>query len=191
MGGCQLETQSVRAFFGLPLPAAQRSVLSPFIAQSVAIAPEFRWVPVENLHITLRFVGSVGRSLIESVADHVEANVPAGFDIGLAELGTFKRGRLARVVWCGLQEGIEACSALAIRVDSECKAAGLAGEERAFKPHLTLARARNRDGSVLPRLPALPMIDSWHADELVLYESRLGRRGAVYEPLRRIGLKSA
>jgi RNA 2',3'-cyclic 3'-phosphodiesterase len=191
MGGCQLETESVRAFFGLPLPAAQRSVLASFIAQCGVMAPQFRWVPVENLHLTLRFVGNVEKRLIESVADRLGAEAHAGFDISLGVLGTFKRGRLTRVVWLGVDEGSEPCEGLAARIDSACRAAGLAGDERPFRPHLTLARARSRDGTEAPQLPALPRIEGWPACEYVLYRSHLGRQGALYESLRTIALKSA
>jgi 2'-5' RNA ligase len=61
-------------------------------------------------------------------------------------------------------------------------------ELRAFQPHLTLARARSRDGADLPPLPTPPDPPAWRAEELVLYSSHLRRAGAVYEPLHRIRL---
>ncbi len=98
------------------------------------------------------------------------------------------RGRLVRVVWQGLSLGAEALTALAARVDAECDAAGLAGEKRAFQAHLTLARARARDGAELPSLPSPPRLMRWRTTELVLYASRLRKTGAVYEALRAVKL---
>jgi len=66
--------------------------------------------------------------------------------------------------------------------------AGLEAEGRRYHAHLTLARARAREGASLPPLPEPPALDSWTATELVLYRSRLGRAGSVYEELRRIRL---
>ena len=174
----------VRAFFGLPLPEAQRASLAGFIATCAEAAPRFRWTPADNMHLTLRFIGSVERVVVDGIADRLAAGALPGFDVELGELGTFKRGRLVRVVWQGLRSGAEAATRLAGQVDAECRAAGLEGEKRAFQAHLTLARARARDGAELPSLPPPPRFVPWRATELVLYSSHLGRAGAVYEPLR-------
>jgi 2'-5' RNA ligase len=178
----------VRAFFGLPVPDPQREELAPFIARCAQLAPDFKWTPTENLHLTIRFVGSADRNVVEAVAGGLEGTC-AGFEIGLGETGTFGRGRTARVVWLGLRTGAEEAVALAATVDAACRQAGLAGEDRPFRAHLTLARARSRDGSKLPDLPAAPDVSPWRAGELVLYSSRLTRSGAIYEPLRIVPLK--
>jgi 2'-5' RNA ligase len=193
LGAGQLEeapgSLKVRAFFGLPVPEPQRQELARFIARCAGIAPDFRWTPAENLHLTVRFVGTVDRPIVEGVADRLSGSLPAGFELRLGGIGTFGRGRAARVVWLGLSAGAEAGAALAATVDGECRRAGLPGEDRPFRAHLTLARARARDGSRLPDLPAAPELSSWHAGELVLYSSRLMRSGAIYEPLRTLVLK--
>ena len=98
-------------------------------------------------------------------------------------------GRLVRVVWIGLRAGADAARLLSAAVETECIRAGLVPEARPLQPHLTLARARHRDGSALPALPDPPQLEAWLADELVLYSSHLGRSGAVYEPLRRLRLR--
>ena len=179
---------SVRAFFGLPLPDAQRAALAAFVAACAEAAPQFRWTPAANLHLTVRFIGTVDRTLVEGIADRVAVRAPSGFDLELGDLGTFKRGRMVRVVWLGLRSGLEPLARLAAEVEEECVNAGLTAEKRAFRAHLTLARARARDGAILPALPAAPKLEPWRADELVLYSSHLGRAGAVYEPLRLVKL---
>ena len=178
----------VRAFFGLPVPEAQRLALGAFLEASAQAAPRFRWTPAANLHLTVRFIGNADRGLVEGIADRLVDLGLAAFDVDLGDLGTFKRGRLVRVVWQGLRSGAEELTALAGQVDAECEAAGLAGDKRAFQAHLTLARARARDGAELPQLPAPPMLMPWLASELVLYASRLSKTGAVYEPLRAVQL---
>jgi RNA 2',3'-cyclic 3'-phosphodiesterase len=125
----------------------------------------------------------------EGIADRLAAQDMPGFELRLGELGAFKRGRAARVVWLGVQSGREEIEALAAQVEAECVRAGLEAEGRRFHAHLTLARARPRDGAPLPELPGPPDLDPWRADELLLYRSRLGRGGSVYEPLRRIRLR--
>jgi len=92
------------------------------------------------------------------------------------------------VVWIGLSAGAEQVAGLAQVVEAESVRAGLEAENRRFNAHLTLARARPRDGAPLPELGAPPTLDPWRADELILYRSILGRGGSVYEPLQRISL---
>ena len=193
MGPGELEEEDarslkVRAFFGLPLPEPQREELARFIAACVQVAPDFRWTPKENLHLTIRFVGNVERALVESVADVLAQGPLVAFDMELGDVGAFGRGRAARVVWLGLRGGTKAAAALAANVDEECVRAGLPVESRPYQAHLTLARARSRGGARLPELPAVPHMKPWRATQLVLYSSRPARTGAVYEALRTLEL---
>jgi RNA 2',3'-cyclic 3'-phosphodiesterase len=178
----------VRAFFGLPVPEAQRAAMAVSLTAYAAAAPQFRWTPATNLHMTVRFIGNVDRALVEAIADRLGARPLMAFDLELGALGTFGRGRHVRVVWQGLRAGAEEVTALAAQVDAECAAAGLVGEKRPFQAHLTLARARARDGAELPTPPDPPQMSPWRATELVLFASRLSRAGAVYEPLRALKL---
>jgi len=183
--------QSIRAFFALPVPEAHRGGLGGHLALCAVRAPAFRWVAQENLHLTLRFLGRVDRELALGIARGLAARRLAAARLELGELGTFGRGRLVRVVWAGLRTGAEAAHHLAAAAEAECESAGLAPEARAFAAHLTLARAKARSGAPLPELPPLPSLDPWLADEMVLFESRLGPKGASYEPLWRIPLTAS
>jgi 2'-5' RNA ligase len=171
------------------VPEPQREQLGLFIAECQGIAPGFRWATTENLHLTMRFVGGVDRPVVEGVAGAIGSLPLASFDLALGGIGTFGRGRAVRVVWLGLRAGADAAVALAAQVEAECVRAGLPPEERAFQPHLTLARARGREGANLPDLPAAPDLEPWRAAELVLYASRLSRSGAVYEVMRSLLLR--
>jgi len=179
---------TVRAFFGLPLPERHREALGRYLAECQRVGPDFRWTPAENLHLTIRFLGHVEPSLAEGIADRIVAAKPLRFDVQLGETGAFKRGKMARVVWLGLRTGAPEISALAATVEAECARAGLEAENRRFHAHLTLARARPREGAASPSLPEPPELEPWGADELILYRSRLGRAGSVYEPMRRLNL---
>jgi 2'-5' RNA ligase len=178
----------IRAFFGLRVPEAQRQELDPYLVACAAIAHDFRWTPASNLHLTVRFIGSIESSVAEGIADRLAERQLAGFELELGDVGTFKRGRLVRVVWLQVRAGADAARELAAQAEAECLRAGLAPEARPFQPHLTLARSRPRDGAVLPPLPNPPELQPWRAGELILYRSQLGRAGSVYEPLRMLRL---
>src|SRR5207245_2586422 len=84
----------VRAFFGLPLPEAQRNLLDRYLSGCAALAPEFRWTPATNLHLTVRFLGHVEGSLAEGIAGRLADARLQAFDLKLGQVGPFTRGRL-------------------------------------------------------------------------------------------------
>lgn len=170
----------------MPLPERQREELNRYLERCATVAPEFRWAAAGNLHLTVRFIGSAEQDVVEAVADRLEGSAGTVFELALGGVGTFKRGRLARVVYLDVSAGADPVRALAERVEAECVGAGLEPETRAFKPHLTLARARARDGALLPELPEAPDLEGWRAEELILYSSHLQKSGAVHEPIRAV-----
>src|SRR4051812_24927088 len=100
MGTAQLGQESetgplrVRAFFGLPVPDPRRHALGSYLEDCATAAPQFRWTPAANLHLTVRFLGQVESGVAQGIADRLsEAQLPS-FDLKLGELGMFKRGRL-------------------------------------------------------------------------------------------------
>jgi RNA 2',3'-cyclic 3'-phosphodiesterase len=170
------------------VPEAHREALATYLKTCTAAAPDFRWTATVNLHLTIRFIGRVDRPVVDSIADRLEALRPRGFELGLGEVGTFKRGPLVRVVWLQVRGDPVAPRTLAGQVEAECVRAGLDPEARPLQPHLTLARARSRAGSILPSLPTPPELPAWRAEDLILYSSILGRGGSVYEAVRSIKL---
>jgi RNA 2',3'-cyclic 3'-phosphodiesterase len=186
--GDQGRSLKVRAFFGLPLPEEHRAAYASALLGAPALAPRWRWTRVENLHLTVRFLGHVELATADRIAGRVEASAPRAFALQLGGLDAFKRGRLASVLWVGLQLGVEEVTALATVVEAECAREGLEAERRPYRPHMTLARAREREGAPVPHLK-VPELPPWRAGELVLFRSQLGRSGPVYEPLRSISLR--
>jgi 2'-5' RNA ligase len=146
-----------------------------------------RWVPRENWHVTLKFLGRTWprlRPVVERVCRDV-AGGTAPFGVGVAGLGIFPGPGRARVLWAGLGDPDGRLTELASRLDANL-AQEFPPEKRAFTPHLTVARFN----------PPIPMrehaeelsatvIDApeFVVDRLVLYRSHLSPRGARYEPL--------
>jgi len=172
-----------RAFVALAPPAAQGAALAGYIERCRALAPGFRWVAPEGVHLTLRFLGRVADPILEDIRARLRGVRHPAFEVGLDGLGTFG-GRRPSVVWLGMATGLEPAATLARAVEAECVAAGLAPEARPFRAHLTLARARERAGAPLPQLPPPPELTPWTAEEMVLYESRpTGQGPPLYLPI--------
>ena len=147
-----------------------------------------RWQADDQLHLTLRFVGEVERPVAEDLAAALQHIRFDSFPIALEGVGKFERHRNG-VLWAGVHQK-EQLKALNAKVERACQSAGLAPEQRAFHPHITLARWKGR----APRLDAYLerygglSSDSWEAAEFILYESHLGREGAHYEAIERFQL---
>ena len=189
MGGSE-RGDRVRAFLALPLPDEQRRLLAGHVEECARRAPGYRWVPADNLHLTLRFLGSVETSRLEELRRGLEGVRAPAFELGLDGRGTFGPRAAPRVVWLSVGRGREDCAKLAEEIEGACRAVGMESEARPFRAHVTLARARPAP-SRLPELPAPPDLEPWTVGQFVLYESRLGGPSARYLELARFGLEPA
>jgi 2'-5' RNA ligase len=153
-----------------------------------------RWVPPQNVHLTLKFLGEVGEdSLAElySAVDDASSDV-ASFDMALRGFGAFPSLRRPRVVWAGVEQ--EATLArLQEKVEAALEAVGYERENRRFHPHLTLGRARKgaRAGD-FEGFEDLVNRQSYEGRFRVtavdVMRSRLDPEGAVYSVLHSTGM---
>ena len=176
----------IRTFVALDLPEPHREALARYLADCARLAPGFRWVEPDALHLTLRFLGHVDLLVLDRVRVELASIHVAPFSMALGGRGAFGGRPAPRVVWLSLREGADACAALAERVESACAAVGLEPDPRRFRAHVTLARAGGA-GERLPPLPEPPRLDPWRVEDFVLYESRL-RQQPRYVPLERYPL---
>lgn len=183
-------SDSIRAFFALPLTAPMRGELARLVDQMRREdwAKAVRWVASENLHLTLRFLGDTPRQLLTDLEGCVREAVAelAGFEVRLRGIGLFPSHRRPRVVAAELAD-VDDLGMLARTLESAVVAHGLPAEDRPFRSHITLGRIRGR-------LAARPRLDhrldgpSMWVGEVVLYRSVLRRTGAIYSELARIEL---
>jgi 2'-5' RNA ligase len=173
---------SVRLFVALDLPSAARSALARF--RDAAADPAV-WRPLaeSSFHVTLAFLGHRPEDDVERVAAVLGALDPwEAPGLALAD-GLLLPPRRARVLGVALTDPGGALGDLQAAVSAGLAAAGLyEPEARPFRPHVTVARLRT--GARAPReLDAAPEPLAFTAGAVTLYRSRLGRGGAVYEPL--------
>ena len=197
-----------RLFFAAPLPAELREAIRP-VRDAVQLAvgdgrARIRWVRIESLHLTLRFLGPTHLDRAEAlgrVADRV-AEAAEPFDVLIAGSGAFPAQGRPRTLWLGIARGADGLARLAdglargLAADGVNAGHGPAGEggpgpgpvdDRPFSAHLTLART---DGLRLAPEAARALGEaaagrewSFVADRIVLYRSHLGSGPAWYEPI--------
>jgi len=178
--------EGVRAFVALELPGRVREAIGELQAQLRPRLGSIRLVRPEGAHLTLRFLGEASPQQVEALRAplaRAAARCPS-CEVRVAGLGTFPERGSPRVLWLGLAPP-DTVLALQAACERAAVAAGFAPEERAFRPHLTLGRWRERD-----RHPDLPPADLGPArvDTLVLFRSDLQPGGAAYAALARFPL---
>jgi 2'-5' RNA ligase len=157
-------------------------------------APAAKWVKLDNLHLTLAFLGerspedaaAMGEALVAVAA----ARAP--FDLRFCGAGSFGRPSRPRVLWVGCEGDTSALNALCAEVSAALSPLGYVPESSELNAHLTLARSRDTGGEpALSRcLESLRTEDFGvtRVQEVNLYESRLTAGGPSYEPLARARL---
>jgi len=176
----------VRAFLAVPLPPPLQHSIARLQSELAAAMPGIRWSRPETIHLTLRFFGDTSVDDLEKVrASMLSVTLRAQpFPVDLLGLGAFPDRRRPRVVWLGLTPA-EPLQMLYQACQAELGRVGIAAESRAFTPHLTIGRFRERgpDLTALLAREAQRQVGRLPVTQLVLYESRLQPGGARHIPL--------
>jgi 2'-5' RNA ligase len=177
----------MRLFVAIDIPDATRAAVGNLIAQLAQLCRGAKWVHAEGMHLTLKFIGEQPEEKVAGIASELRAvRSSAPMQLRFAGTGFFPNARSPRVFWAGI-EASPNLAELAAEIERRLETLGIAREQRAFKPHLTLARFNSTSG--LPQLrDALEKLGPLEfgaatAREFHLYHSQLQRAGAVYTKL--------
>jgi 2'-5' RNA ligase len=150
-----------------------------------------KWVPPENFHITLTFLGDTDVESIPKIQEILKKVCTefSTFDLKIEDVGAFSNEHDARVLWLGVQNK-RALNEFKNQLDHELQAQGLfGGEMRDYKPHLTFGRLRNpRSVKAMISPFQRKSFGKIQVNEIVLYESKLEGNFPVYTPILRVPL---
>jgi 2'-5' RNA ligase len=182
------EAKPLRLFVAIEIPGGVKDAVEESFAAWRDAFPKARWVPRENLHVTLKFLGRTWPRLVDWVPERVEeaAADVSRFRARLRGVGSFPSVTRGRALWAGFED-MDPITDLAAEIEGVL-ADEFPTEKRPFHPHLTVARS---DPPLkLPAAYASTELesDTWEVDHLVLFRSHLGRPAPRYEPLARFPL---
>ncbi len=186
LGG--LVSTMLRLFIAIPLGQEAERYLERIIHDLRSHGSGVKWVNPKNIHLTLRFLGDTDERLVPkicSLLDAVVSDIDA-LSSKIDALGAFPNLRRPRVIWAGINGGVEALSKLAHRIESGVRDLGFESEPKRFKAHLTLGRVRdhNKLGALSDDLAAYQMEPKRLLfDRVVLFKSTLTPQGPIYERL--------
>jgi len=148
-----------------------------------------RWQSDDQLHLTLRFIGAVDRHLAGDVHAALGGVHHPPFALALNGLGCFDRRGFPDSVWAGVTPQ-EEVKALHKKVDAALLRVGVVPDERAFLPHITIARMNRKAGPIGNLLEEAGGLSSppFTVDSFALFESNLTHEAAVYSVVERYKL---
>ncbi len=148
---------------------------------------QISWVKPSNIHLTIKFLGDVPLSKIDSVRECVEraAKGLSEFDIEVSTTGCFPSARNPRVLWVGLGNLPDGLKQLHANVESELAREGFPREQKRFSPHLTIGRVRSPQNAARTAEDLIAQgfePETFRATEVIVMRSELNSSGSIYTP---------
>ncbi len=181
-------SENIRCFIAIELSPEIKTALQKIEDELKSKVPSVKWVKPDNIHLTLKFLGHIDTDAVESVKAALGAIAQNAkpFVIRLSSPGAFPTPERPRVIWVGIDKGDKESIDLANSIEEKTALLGIEKENRAFHPHLTLARVDFlKDKSALKnafdslKIPPVEMT----ASKLTLFQSTLTRGGSIYTAL--------
>jgi len=191
-----LTMNTIRSFIAVPLATPVQRALTKLIKKLARPDDGIRWVPTDNLHLTLKFLGDVDNTEIPSVCQAIR-NCCADFEpFQIAHLGTggMPSDQRARVLYAGVQDTDEQLSLLVGKLEKELAQLGFKPESRDYRPHLTLGRVRHgtrgENDETMQELATFreSLWGETLVDRVVLVASFLDKAGPTYQVMDTIQL---
>lgn len=184
----------MRLFTAIELP---QSILLRLERLVAALRPEalVNWSPLDNLHITTKFVGAWPEARIDELDKALAEIAPRNpFEVEIRELGWFPNERSPRVLWAGVHGGTP-LSSLASETEERLAPLGIPAEDREFSPHLTLARIKNPVPlrglrQKVNELQPAP-VGKFLVSQFTLFRSEPGSNASIYRKLREYKFEAA
>ena len=187
-----MSDERLRLFVAVSVPEEALGAVAAALEPVKDSWPGARWTDVANQHVTLKFLGWTSSGLLDEIvaACRVVASAHSSAELALSAVDAFPSRKRVRVLWVGIDDPAGLLSSLASALDAALEPLGCPREERAFTPHLTLARFK------LPaRFRAWPEVrpdpSPWRPGRIGLWRSRLSPKGARYELLETAPLDEA
>jgi len=176
-----------RAFLALEIPPRIKDDIKQNLRyfRRQLVGYDFNWVPVENLHITLKFLGDITREQSQRIFETLGPLLVGyeSFELKLSRLLYLPKKKVPKVIALAANPQ-ELIIEISHQIERNIVEFGVAQQPETIKPHLTLARIKKDHPKHLSRIKSKPIY--FHASQIVLYKSIISPEGARYESVWRI-----
>ena len=178
--------EKLRAFLAVALSESMLQEAQQFVAHIQSFNPKFRYIPKDNWHLTLHFLGSIDAAQLPKLKDALQAafEKASPFELQLRGSGGFPPGKRHHLLWLGVDGELETLNHIYHLEEDVLSAHSIKVEDRPFHPHITIARCKEK----LPCQFGESEIEfasrtKMRADHVTLFQSRLSSEGSVYTKL--------
>jgi len=181
----------IRAFIAIDIPEDVRAAIEDAQARlkRAHVGVKISWTKIDNLHLTLQFLGYVEETLVERIKAGLQsvAGAHQPFDVSVHGAGGFPNETRPRVVWVGCDDAAGRLKALARLVQAAMQPLGFEPEHREFSAHLTLGRIKipRPDVALTRAVESLKntAFGTLRVEAIHLFESQLHPEGSIYSKL--------
>lgn len=191
-----------RIFIAINLPSFIKEEIKQkyllLLEQSLSCFPKIKWTRLEDLHLTLRFLGPISSSKLESLILAFKDNFKnqKSFPLSFKGLGFFPEQRWPRILWLGVVDKRKILEKISFQLEEVLLPRGLLKNDHSFKAHITLGRVKRRLNNqdyksllVMKRKLANVMIKEFKVQSIDIMESELLPEGPRYTLVESIKLR--
>ncbi len=182
-----MSEKTFRAFIAIDLPTDKKEDIAAAINSLKEQNKKTHWIPMEKLHITLKFLGNISQTQADDIISHLKtiAQNFEPFDIELNKLSLLPSETTPQVITLSASP-ITPLASLAIEIDHAMLNCGIKTDEKEFKPHLTIGQIKTKK-FIEPKLKEKLHI-KFKTTEITLFESELNQHPSTYIPIRALHL---
>jgi len=184
---------TIRTFVALEIPKEALLKIIALRNETVGGSPNFRWEPIEKLHLTLKFLGNTKEELIETYSEGIEEIVAdyKNIEMSFNKFGVFRKEDVPKILWVGLNDN-EDLSKMVNDIESFFAQSGYESGRREFSPHITLLRFRGHEDSqnILSLTCVIIPEIKFIANKVTFFQSKLTPSSSVYKSLKSFYLKN-
>lgn len=176
----------IRSFIAIETPKDIRDNIGVLQTQlKPSLGNLVRWVAIENMHLTLIFLGEVKEDFLNQVKEQLTSVVKMvmPFEANIKGFGAFPSQRSPRIIWVGMDKGKNEVIDLQSRIEKALKTIGYKPEDRKFHPHLTIGRVKGFIKETTNIFEANYTSRNFLVKSIVLFKSTLRPQGPIYEKL--------
>jgi 2'-5' RNA ligase len=183
-----------RTFIAIDIPVNLKIKECLNIMSSRLTGEKIKWIAVDDLHLTLKFLGDTEEKTIKDIGTSLEELTQKlhVFSITIKDTGIFKNMNDPRIIWLGIEQSSE-LTELRNSIENRILQFGFPTEERKFSPHLTVGRIKflKNKNTLKQAIEAFQgqVLHQFNVPEVIFYESILRKEGPEYIPLGRYKLR--
>ena len=175
-----------RVFIAIPVSAVIKPILPLLKSKFIRNYEKIKWIPLENIHLTLKFVGNISINYIPILIQSLKKDIiQNSFKLVIESTGVFSSSHSPKVLWLGIKRGADELMSLHTQIEKSLRAMENNNLKKTFTPHITIAKFPKK----FMKIDVLPFLNTVYSpielgvNSICLYESKLFPEGAKYRML--------